>query len=175
MCFQPPEPRCASGNPNGAAVMARRHPGRARKRAYPLPRAGLTRAPALPIRLALLPLPPAPRCDLDTDLIGDDSVKCEFDRAGLAALTNNAMEFDWWVLGFDRAGGRVLAGLTGRAGGCSAGAVLRNWRCIGWRARFKINLFARASATLQRCRLQQDAPEPVRLGGHRRQAALLRC
>ncbi|KAL4431789.1 hypothetical protein ABPG77_003005 [Micractinium sp. CCAP 211/92] len=34
------------------------------------------------------------KCDLDTDLIGDDSVKCEFDRAGLAALINNAIEFD---------------------------------------------------------------------------------
>jgi hypothetical protein len=34
------------------------------------------------------------KCDLDTDLIGDDSVKCKFDRAGLAAVVNNAYDFD---------------------------------------------------------------------------------
>jgi len=33
------------------------------------------------------------KCDLDTDLIGDDSVKCEFDSAGLGSLVNNAKEF----------------------------------------------------------------------------------
>lgn len=34
------------------------------------------------------------KCDLDTDLIGDDSVKCKFDNAGLGALVNNAYDFD---------------------------------------------------------------------------------
>lgn len=66
--------------------------------------------------IACSPCPwPRRRCDLDTDLIGDDSVKCEFDRAGLAALTNNAIEFDWWAHGFDRAGSGCWASGSGGA------------------------------------------------------------
>ncbi|KAL4859312.1 Dolichyl-diphosphooligosaccharide--protein glycosyltransferase subunit [Chlorella vulgaris] len=34
------------------------------------------------------------KCDLDTDIIGDDSVKCNFDKAGLGAIVNNAYDFD---------------------------------------------------------------------------------
>ncbi|KAI7838759.1 hypothetical protein COHA_007552 [Chlorella ohadii] len=56
--------------------------------------------------LLLLPPPPAEchvdcagtsyqlKCDLDTDLIGDDSIKCEFGRGGLGGLVDNAQEFD---------------------------------------------------------------------------------
>ncbi|PRW57778.1 two-on-two hemoglobin-3 [Chlorella sorokiniana] len=33
-------------------------------------------------------------CTLDTDLIGDDSIKCEFGRGGLGGLVDNAQEFD---------------------------------------------------------------------------------
>ncbi|KAI3425749.1 hypothetical protein D9Q98_007724 [Chlorella vulgaris] len=34
------------------------------------------------------------KCDLDTDIVGDDSAKCEFGRAGLAGAVDNAREFD---------------------------------------------------------------------------------
>ncbi|PSC73692.1 type VII secretion [Micractinium conductrix] len=34
------------------------------------------------------------KCDLDTDMIGDDSVKCEIGKAGVGGALDNAMEFE---------------------------------------------------------------------------------